>query len=408
MLINVDSTIHDGREIVSSARAAKMLGVRKETLYAYASRGLLRRVALSGGGRRSAYLRSDVERLLLRSKARAGHAALAAGALRWGEPVLDSAITSIEAGGPAYRGHLAVELVAKGTPFESAAELLWTGALPREAPRWQPFDAGRASALIGDARGDVFSRFALVVGLLARKDPVRFGTPESDHARARGVIACLCRLDGRDGPSVARALERALPRRRRGAEAREALDAALVLIADHELNASSFAARVAASAGADVYACMVAALATASGPKHGGETERFEALVREVGTPSRAANVVAERAARGEVLPGLGGHPLYPHGDPRAPPLLERARAIGRRRSAIVTTIVDAAERSMGLTATVDAGLVALSLALEAPAGMAATLFAIGRSAGWVAHAIEQRQAGFLLRPRARYIGPGR
>ena len=97
---------------IGAAEAAERLGVRKETLYAYASRGLLRRAR--GEGRQSLYHAGDVARLAARSAGRAGHAAVASGALRWGEPVLDTAISEVRADGPSYRGQSAVALARSG------------------------------------------------------------------------------------------------------------------------------------------------------------------------------------------------------------------------------------------------------------------------------------------------------
>ncbi|MDC0676049.1 helix-turn-helix domain-containing protein, partial [Nannocystis radixulma] len=126
---------HDeGAEFVSGKEAAALLGVKRETLYAYASRGLVRSEP-GGAGRERRYSRDDLERLKARRDARSGHGPVAAGALRWGEPVLESALTAIEAAGPRYRGRPAVEL-AEATSFEAVAELLWSGVLPEQAPRW--------------------------------------------------------------------------------------------------------------------------------------------------------------------------------------------------------------------------------------------------------------------------------
>src|SRR5215208_4072136 len=107
-------------EYVDAGQAAKLLGVSRATLYAYVSRGKLRSVS-GGKGRSKRYLESDIQRLRARSLARAGHGAVAASALRWGEPVLDSAVTAIEPLGPRYRGELAVDLALSGTPFEAVA-----------------------------------------------------------------------------------------------------------------------------------------------------------------------------------------------------------------------------------------------------------------------------------------------
>ena len=114
--------------------------------------------------------------------------------------------------------------------------------------------------------------------------------------------------------------------------------------------------------------------------------------------------VVARRTARGDAMPGFG-HVLYPAGDPRATPLLEeaRGRSAGREAAALLALIdVMAARREHP---TVDAGLVALVLSLSLPRAAASGLFVLGRTAGWVAHVLEQRAAGTLLRPRARYVG---
>jgi citrate synthase len=179
-----------------------------------------------------------------------------------------------------------------------------------------------------------------------------------------------------------------------------------VVSADHELNASAFAVRVAASAGADLYACVSAGLAALSGPRHGGSCDRVEALVAEAGSAARADAIVRGRMRRGEEIAGFG-HPLYPEGDPRAEVLLETARDLAPRAEALstVTALVDAMRDAGREPPTVDVGLVAIAAVLGLPPGSAAGLFAVGRAAGWIAHAFEQREAGFLLRPRARYTG---
>jgi citrate synthase len=194
-------------------------------------------------------------------------------------------------------------------------------------------------------------------------------------------------------------------------ERARAADRALILSAEHELNASTFAARVAASTGADPYSVLGAALATLSGPKHGGATERVEALVRESGSPGRAVRDLGRRLARGEVVPGFG-HPLYPHGDPRVAPLLAAARAsqAPTRRAAdarrTLFALVDAMAARDRPPPTLDVALVATAGSLGLAPGGAALLFACGRAAGWIAHALEQYEMDELIRPRARYVGP--
>jgi citrate synthase len=388
--------------------------VKPATLYSYVSRGLLTSVPGTHGPSRL-YARGDIERLRARHVARAGHGAVAAGALRFGEPVLESVLTSIDEGGPRYRGHAALELAARGASFESVAELLWTG-------EWRPKLVAFPSAARLPALGRFVPRGAppiaalsLAVPALALGDPWRFDAPLVEElARSRRLVRALASsvafaFDARRvraslrAPTVAGALALAL-----GVPAtpktRAALDRALVLSADHELNPSSFAARVAASTGADLYACVGAALGALSGPEHGGACERVEALVAEIGTPARAATVIEERTRRGDALPGFG-HPLYAGGDPRATALL-RAATLRRRADRTLAALVARMKVARREAPNVDLGLVATALSLGLPPGSASALFAVGRAAGWIAHALEQRGAGFVLRPRARYVGP--
>jgi len=194
----------------------------------------------------------------------------------------------------------------------------------------------------------------------------------------------------------------------------EAIDGALVLCADHELNASTFAARVAASTGASLYAVVCAALAALSGPKHGGASDRVEAMLRELERETASLedlpSAVAARLARGEGVVGYG-HPLYTDGDPRyvalrrlcdSVPLSDAQRAAIARADAATETA-----RRLGYgEPTLDVGLVSLRQALGLPSGTAAAIFAVGRVAGWIAHALEQSTSDTILRPRARYVGP--
>jgi citrate synthase len=180
-------------------------------------------------------------------------------------------------------------------------------------------------------------------------------------------------------------------------------NAALVLCADHELNASTFAARVAASTGADLQACLLAALATFLGPRHGSASQAVEALLDEVGRPARAEAVVRARTTRGDGMPGFG-HPLYPGGDPRATVLLELVESRAPRLQTL-RAVIAATTRLRGEHPNIDAALVGAGVALGLPRGAGVALFAVGRTAGWVAHVLEQRESPAVLRPRARYVG---
>ena len=173
-----------------------------------------------------------------------------------------------------------------------------------------------------------------------------------------------------------------------------------MLSADHELNASSFAARVVASTGASLRAAAIAGLAALTGPRHGGLTWRVEALFDALGDGD-AEPALRKRLAAGEDLPGFG-HPLYPDGDPRASALLARAYPHLPQARAIA----EAAERLTGRRPSLDFALASVRRRLRLPLGHAFCLFALGRTAGWIAHGLEQRATGTLIRPRAIYVGP--
>jgi citrate synthase len=417
---NVDQRRFDNqhRETMTARDAARFLDVKLSTLYAYTSRGLLRSIPVEGARARR-YLRAEVERLKARHDARAGHAAVAAGALRWGEPVLDTHLTRIDSAGPHYRNRPAIELARKGVSFEAVAELLWTGNLPPGRPPMTAPDAGLRTAAVrslippGTPPLDVLT---VVAPLLAVADPLRHAAPrEAELVRARQLLRRLtaalalpgggeCVRSALAAPSLAAAalsaFGKSCSRRAEGA-----VNALLIICADHELNPSSFAARLTASTGADLYACVSAGLAAMGGPRHGAACDRVEAFVEEVSSPRQVAVALQERMRRGDEIHGFG-HPLYPAGDPRAVALLEMANQLGRRvpKVRIVQEVVRIMVEGGYGKPSLELGQVAVTAALGLPKGAATALFALGRTAGWVAHALEQREAGFVLRPRARFV----
>jgi citrate synthase len=394
--------------------------VKQETLYAYVARGLIESRAGEAPGRARRYSEVEIESFIARRRARRDPEAAAAGALFWGLPVVESAISSIDGVDLAYRGRNAVALGREST-FEAVAALLWSGD---DAETTWPgvAEADVASAIravralpTGTPGRDVLP---VILTALAAADSARFDTSAAGvrrtakrllartvaaFARAVGPAEGEAQPDGASGPMARRVLV-ALGGTSEAAAERD-VDRALVLSAEHELNASSFAARVAASTGADPYAVVVAATSTLGGPMHGGLTDRVEALVRGAVADGSADSTIEAWEARGEALPGFG-HPLYPDGDLRAVPLLEAARgraAVPELRTLIA--LVDAIERRGGPRPTLDLGLVATALSLHLAPGSAGLVFAFGRTAGWLAHAIEQYAAGAVIRPRARYVG---
>jgi len=372
---------------LDATAAVALLGVKRDTLYAYVSRGLVRRSGARGHHR---YAREDLLRLKARHDARAGHGPVAAGALRWGEAVLPSSVSSLHEDGPRYRGIALHALLADDVSFERVAALLATGALPDavdELPpvATPPHDGAPLTALARLLARDLDAPDDDWISL-SRKHIATFGA----HLGGRlgsGV---------RQGPLAARVLGD------HGERAR-CLDRALVIVAEHELNPSSFAARVASSAGAGITACLLAAASTMTGPRHGRMSDTLEELL--AGADSLGA--LRAMVARGEAAPGFG-HPMYPQGDPRAAALLAMSAALGlagpegARFSAALSLLRELGHAPPNL----DAGLVALRIALGLPRGFAAGIFALGRMAGWTAHALEQRDDRHPLRPRAQLV-PG-
>jgi len=408
---------------LSTAEAAARLGVKPATLYAYVSRGLLGRER-SAHGRTSTFDPDEVDRLARPGRARRGRRPSA-------ELVVPSALTAIDHGLPWYRG-LAVPELARTRGFEEVAEWLWTGRFPDPAPTWQAsqpaLDAGRRAQAALPPAALPLERIQVIAAALAAGDELRLELhPAAVTAAGRSLIAglvdCLPRLVPRSpGPGQGRrgrrasgpALDPIAVRLWGGLSPLEpeaglvgAVDAALVLLADHELAASTVAARVAASVRADPYAVASAGLAVVSGTLHGGASLGIEDLLDEIDRADQAATVVGTRLRRGERLRGFG-HRLYPDGDPRAAALLARLRASagGSPRMQVVESLLDAAARRGLPDPNVDLALAALAHVAGMTRGAAEAIFATARTAGWIAHALEEYERNTPIRPRALYTGP--
>ena len=375
-------------EWIDAEQAMATLGVRAQTLYAYVSRGRVAAAAHPDDPRRSLYRTADIAALAAR-KARGRRAAdVAAEAIAWGEPVLPSAITTVAQGRLFYRGQDAVEL-SRMHSLEQVARLLRGGhGAPLTSPEPKKPKKGDTP------RARLFSTLAVRAGI---DPPARGRAPLALAMEAAGLLeAAADAVAGSIGEGPIH--QRLGAAWNLGAHGADLLRRALVLLADHELNASTFAARVAASTGASLAAASLAGLAALSGPLHGGMAARVEMFADEAHRrgPARA---VAERLAQGAAMPGFG-HPLYPDGDPRAAALLEAF--------AVPPDLADLrreTEAATGQRPNIDFALVALARACALPADAPFSLFAVGRMAGWHAHAIEQLQTGQLIRPRARYVG---
>lgn len=411
------------KDYLSARDAVKLLDVRMQTLYAYVSRGLVRSITQPGYKERL-YARADIEKLRARSQARAGHGAVAAAAMHWGEPIIPTSITQITTTGPFYRGQPAIQLARSGTTFEEVAELLWTGQPGTPGLRWprhvqtdrlRRFAASITSPASNDQLIELFALFTMQLGLSRGHTAGRPGSHETLDA-ARELIQTMAGCFGyvsqqrafyqlRKGESIADSLLGAL-KIPSTAENQAGLNTALVVMSDHELSPSSFAARIAASSGATLHSCVAAAVCANSGEQMGRLYSQVEQFLTRAVTRGALFRHASDFQSRGLAVPGFG-HPLYPQGDPRARLLLdliERRGERSKRLDAVARFIADVQEQ-LGLYPRQELALVLLCIAMELPRNTSGALFTLARTAGWVAHICEQWLTGALLRPRAKFVG---
>ncbi|MDA3039113.1 MAG: citrate synthase [Actinomycetota bacterium] len=385
---------------LTAEQAASRLGVKRQTLYAYVSRGLLSRtVALDG--RTSLFDAASVD--ALRSQRRR----VADGEV---PTIIASSLTSIDLGGHYYRGRSVVELVANDEPFERVADLLWddvgvwaldsdTSARVREANAPLP----GATPLL--------DRLRITVALLSALDPLRndLTTPSVAQAGRTMLLAMVAGLHKLHlGPRelLSDQLWLSLTITPGTADQRRALNAALVLLADHGLAASTFAVRIAASVRADPYSLVSTGLGAMGGVLHGGASAQVHHLFDQAHLLG-ADVVLGRELAAHRHLPGVG-HAIYRGSDPRDVALFELIEAgwSATPRFEVVATMRELFLRRLPKAPNVDFSLGALTwLAdMEPSAGQ---LFAIARTAGWIGHAIEELdEAAVRFRPVARYVGP--
>ncbi|MBK8082887.1 MAG: citrate synthase [Devosia sp.] len=370
---------------LTAHKALERLKSKPQSLYASVSRGRIRARPDPSDSRRSLYSAEDVERLAERARGRRSATEIAASAIAWGDPVLSSAISTIRHDRLIYRGRDAA-LLAETMPLEAAADLLWDGPC---------LVVGGAPAPVG-----IEAKAAALVALARRAASDRPSADLSSEELRRdagAVLGCLAGalLGDGDGP-----LHLRLAARLGRPEAADPLRRALVLLADHELNASTFAVRVAVSTGASLAAGTLAGLAALGGPRHGERSAAVAVLADDIGGSSDPAAALREWLGEGRGVPGFG-HRLYPRGDARA-----RALAASFELPAGYRRLSEAAGELTAEFPNIDFALAALCAAFNLPRYAPFTVFALGRATGWLAHAMEQAVSRVLIRPRACYVGP--
>lgn len=393
---------------LTAREAAAELGISLATLYAYVSRDMIRSEPVPDS-RAKRYRAEDVRALKRRRSAEKPDVAAGSGTLSFGLPVLDSAITLIADGRLHYRGSDATAL-AKSSNLEQVAALIW-GC--RDV---QPFTkdavlapSERLFAFAADlARAPRIERCLSLLPLAALEDAAVYNMTErglaTTGARLLRYVAAVIAGEAPSDKPVHEVLTRALTQGEKPAS--ELIRAALVLSADHELNASAFTVRCVAGTGATLYAAVQAGICAAQGPRHGGLSGRVESLLLDMSNRQDVEDAVLQRLKDNDPVPGFG-HPLYPDGDPRAAALLSMvAEKYGDDANFLrAQRIFHVMEEAGGLKPNIDFAIATVGAVLHLPRGAGLSIFVLGRTAGWIGHAIEQYRTGLMIRPRARYTG---
>jgi citrate synthase len=336
----------------------------------------------------------------------------------------------------AYCGYDIHDL-APNVSFEEVCYLLWHRRLPTRAElgdlqsqlaaaRPLPEPALRLMRSLPPADG--MDAMRTIVSALAHYDPeLADTTPQAQYrkavrltAQAATIVATWGRLQAGGAPvppdpvlGQAANFLYMLTGNRPAPVAVRALDVALTLHADHELNASTFAARVSAGTLTDLYSAMVGAIGALKGPLHGGANADVMRMLLELGEdalPERIDAVIRGKLARKEKIPGFG-HRVYRTEDPRATHLRRMSQELGQRTgqtrwfeiSQRIEALVKAEKK---LNPNVDFYSASVYYALGIPIGLYTPVFAVSRMSGWTAHVLEQYANNRLIRPRAEYIGP--
>ncbi len=332
-----------------------------------------------------------------------------------------------------YRGYAVGELVDNAT-FEEVAHLLWTGELPTPAQlatlHRDLVASGRLPAGVLDLLGSLprtsgMAALRTAVSALGQYDPEPESTgPDASARRAvrltaqvAAVVAAWWRighgqrvLEPREELDHAANFLYMLGGATPSPLAARAMNACLILHADHELNASTFAARVTAATLASMHAACTAAVGALEGPLHGGANAAVTRAVDEIGDPAAVRQWVRAQLAAGERIPGFG-HRVYRTTDPRAVILARLARELGEASGDLVPyritqALEEAVREERGLFPNVDLYAGDVYHQLGIPTELFTPLFAVSRVSGWTAHIREQYEHNRLIRPRAHYTGP--
>lgn len=345
-----------------------------------------------------------------------------------------SGISSIIDGVLTYRG-INIDDLAEQANFEEVVYLLWYGKLPSRAELEQFQQQLSAEMHVPEAiieqlkiyPKDMNTMAALrsAVSSLALFDPEANDMSREANirkairlqAKLPVIVAAIARvredkpiIEAKPGESIAYNFLYMLTGREPEPIAVEALDKALVLHADHELNASTFAARVTVATLSDIYSGVTSAIGALKGPLHGGANEAVMAMLEEIGSMDRIESYIDE-ALRNKVKIMGFGHRVYKNGDPRAKHLQRMSLELGKLTGnttwyEMSVKIEELVTGKKGLKPNVDFYSASVYTSLEIPRDLFTPIFAMSRVSGWTAHILEQYEDNRLIRPRAEYVGP--
>ncbi|WP_248930515.1 citrate synthase [Paenibacillus hamazuiensis] len=346
----------------------------------------------------------------------------------------ESSISSIIDGVLTYRGYN-IDDLAENATFEEVAYLLWYGKLPNRTELSGLISQFNEYAAIPGAVIDQLKTYpkdansmaalrSAVSSLALYDEEAQDMSKEANlrkairlQAQIPTVIAAFARIREGKEPlapkkfgSISESFLYLLTGKDPDKVAIEALDKALVLHADHELNASTFAARVTVATLSDIYSGVTSAIGALKGPLHGGANEAVMAMLEEVGTVDNVENYINAKLAAKDKIMGFG-HRVYKNGDPRAKHLQKMSQELGKLTGNLKwyemsIKIEDLVTGQKGLKPNVDFYSASVYTSLEIPRDLFTPIFAVSRCSGWTAHILEQYENNRLIRPRAEYTGP--
>jgi citrate synthase len=394
--------------LLTAREAANRMGVKVETIYAYVSRGVLE--SHPGRGRTRLFDARAVETLARRGRPRQSSRSTSLNML------IETGVTSLAADGVRYRGLLNAELARTHT-FEQVAHLLWLGALDPAHSPWRGEHHPTAPGL------DLPNAIRVIAAHALSHAPNDIGQSAHDVAAVgRHLIATMTdslpklstRIPHLVIPNGGSPFRSSIAGRLWGKLSVSAatpsllavLNAALVLLADHELAASTLAVRVAASAHANPFAVVTTGLGVLSGTLHGGASRPARALLDDA-LARGAGAAVSALAGAGQRAPGFG-HKVYVGIDPRADVVFDllRRSAEAHHVLAVADDVCTEVRKRFDREANIDFAMAAFTHVAAMPPDAAEAIMAISRTAGWLAHAIEEyREVPLRFRPRAQYVG---